>query len=49
MIIIHHMGCFGEFCLCCGDLRVLLEKCLGREGDFYLGKGVGRGRSEGER
>ena len=28
---------------------MLLEKGLGLNGDFYLGKGLGRGRSEGER
>ena len=31
----------GVRCLCCGDLRMLLDYCGGLGGDFYLGKVVG--------
>lgn len=46
-ILVHPSS--GVRCLCCKDLRVLLEHGWGLGGDFVFGKVVGRRRSEGER
>ena len=35
-VIVH--PCSGTWCLCHRDLRVLLDHCDGRGGDFWLGR-----------